>query len=270
MASFNHALTEMNELMSLDYSQVTEVPGGMASGEQLQRLFSRYHFAAQYCKSKEVLEVACGSAQGLGYIARTARSITGGDFTRNLVQIAHRYYRGRIPLLCLDAHQLPFEEQSFDVVIFFEAIYYLTRPEEFLDECSRVLRSNGTLLVCTVNKDWSDFNPSPYSVKYFSAPELYKFLRLKFVSVELYGGFAVSFNSVTARITSTIRRAAVAFKLMPKTMVGKELLKRIFFGRLVSLPDEIREGMCEYIQPMPISSNSPNHDYKVLYARACN
>jgi len=253
-----------------DYSQVTEIPGSRASGEQLQRLFSRYHFAKQYCESKDVLEVACGSGQGLGYIGSTARSITGGDFTQNLVQIAQRYYRGRIPLLRLDAHQLPFGDKSFDVVIFFEAIYYLKRPEDFLDECSRVLRGDGSLLVCTVNKDWSDFNPSSHSVEYFSAVELYKFLRQKFDSVELYGDFAVSLNSVADRIISTIKRVAVAFKLIPKTMAGKELLKRIFFGRLVLLPDEIREGMCEYTQPFPISADSPNHHCKVLYARAWN
>ena len=256
--------------MPVDFSQVTEIPGDKASGEQLQRLFSRYHFAKQYCESKDVLELACGSGQGLGYIARSASSITGGDFTQNLVQIAQRYYRGRIPLLCLDAHRLPFEKQSFDVVIFFEAIYYLTRPEEFLDECSRVLRDNGTLLVCTVNRDWSDFNPSPHSFQYFSAPELYEFLRQKFIGVELYGGFAVSSNSIIDRIASLIKRTAVAFNLIPKTMAGKELLKRIFFGRLVPLPDEIREGMCEYIQPMPISFNSPNHHCKILYAKAWN
>jgi ubiquinone/menaquinone biosynthesis C-methylase UbiE len=254
--------------MPVDYSQVTEVPGGKASGEQLQRLFSRYHFAGHYCKNKDVLEVACGSGQGLGYIARTARSITGGDFTQNLVQIAQRHYRGRIALLCLDAHHLPFEAQSFDVVIFFEAIYYLTRPEEFLDECSRVLRDNGTLLVCTVNKDWSDFNPSPHSVKYFSAPELFQLLRQKFVSVELYGGFAVSFNSVADRITSAIKRLAVAFNLIPRTMAGKELLKGIFFGKLVSLPYELYEDICEYSPLVPIPFDSPNTQHKVLYAVA--
>lgn len=42
--------------------------------------------------------------------------------------------------------------------------------------------------MCTVNKDWDDFNPSPYSYKYFSAPELYKLLHNnEFVDITLYG-----------------------------------------------------------------------------------
>jgi len=251
--------------MSPDYSQVTEVPGDKASGEQLQRLFSRYHFAKQYCESKDVLEIGCGSGQGLGYISKTARSITGGDFTQNLVQIAQRHYRGRIPLLCLDAHQLPFEEQSFDVVIFFEAIYYLSRPDKFLEECLRVLREKSTILICTVNKDWSDFNPSPHSVRYFSASELYQLLSPRFSNVELYGGFLVAANSLRDKIISLIKRVAVTFNLVPETMKGKELFKRIFFGKLISLPREIEKGISEYDCPQPVSLEF-TRTYKVLYA----
>lgn len=43
-----------------EYVTVTELPGYKAHGEQIERLFQRYHFAVEYCKNKEVLEVACG------------------------------------------------------------------------------------------------------------------------------------------------------------------------------------------------------------------
>jgi hypothetical protein len=76
--------------MPVDFSQVTEIPGDKASGEQLQRLFSRYHFAKQYCESKDVLELACGSGQGLGYIARSASSI--GRQAALLVEISLRIW----------------------------------------------------------------------------------------------------------------------------------------------------------------------------------
>jgi ubiquinone/menaquinone biosynthesis C-methylase UbiE len=88
-------------------------------------------------------------------------------------QVRHDIFVTELLSFTIDAHNLPFDDKSFDVVILYEAIYYLEHPERFIEEARRVLRENGTLLICTANKDWSGFNPSPYTYKYFSAPELF-------------------------------------------------------------------------------------------------
>jgi ubiquinone/menaquinone biosynthesis C-methylase UbiE len=256
--------------MQTDYTAVTETPGIMASKEQIARMYQRYHFALQLCHGKEVLEVACGAGQGLGYIASSAKRVVGGDIDESNLRFAREHYAGRsnIELHLLDAHDLPFPDDSFDVVILYEAIYYLAHPEVFLDECRRIVRSEGTLLICTVNKDWTDFNPSPHSTRYFSARELYQLLSERFTDVQLYGGFQATADSLRDRITSLIKRTAAALNLIPKTMKGKEKLKRIFFGRLVPLPAELKEGMAAYEAPVPIPHDCPNYQYKVLYAVA--
>jgi len=51
-------------------------------------------------------------------------------------------------------------------------------------------------------------------------------------------------------------------------MKGKEFLKRIFFGKLIPLPSEIKDGMAEYTPPVPIPHDAPNSEYKVIYAVA--
>ena len=254
--------------MTTDYTTVTEIPGIKASKEQLARLHQRYHFALQFCGDKEVLEVACGAGQGLGYMAQVAKRVVAGDVDEDNLQFARKHYEGRdnIELHLLDAHKLPFDDKSFDVVILYEAIYYLAHPEVLLDKCGHIIRKNGLLLICTVNKDWPDFNPSPYSTKYFSAHELYQLLTERFLDVQLYGAFQATMDSIGDRITSVAKRTAVALNLMPKTMRSKEILKRIFFGKLVTLPAEIEEGMAEYVEPVPIPCDSPNFQHKVLYA----
>jgi SAM-dependent methyltransferase len=252
----------------IDYSRVTEVPGDRASSEQIQRLFSRYHFAIPYCDGKDVLEVACGAGQGLGYLAQRAKKVVGGDFTESLVVDARSTYKGNMPVLRLDAHILPFHNDCFDVVILYEAIYYLIQPEAFLGECCRVLRDGGKVIICSVNREWDDFNPSPHSVRYFSASELYNLMVDKFDAVELFGGFETCVEAFKDRMISLLKRTAVSFNLMPKTMKGKEFLKRIFFGSLEPMPGEIRDGMCEYVSPEPVSPDKPVKDYKVIYAVA--
>lgn len=60
-----------------DFSSVTEVPGLRATDEQRSMLYTRYHLARTRSVGKDVLEVACGAGLGLGYLAETARSVTG-------------------------------------------------------------------------------------------------------------------------------------------------------------------------------------------------
>jgi ubiquinone/menaquinone biosynthesis C-methylase UbiE len=254
--------------MPVDYSTVTEVPGDKASREQLVRVFHRYRFAVDFCENKDVLEVACGAGQGLGYLARKARRVVGGDCTENLVASAKQYYKDRVELYLLDAHQLPFRDRCFDVVILFEAIYYLAQPEKFLRETHRVLRKDGILLIATVNKDWPEFNPSPFSTRYLSVPELQQLLVSNGYSARFYGGFPAIPSTTKEKITTVIRRIAVKSHLIPKTMRGKELLKKVFYGKLVALKAEIEEDMCEYVPPEPVSSDTINSEYKVIYSVA--
>jgi ubiquinone/menaquinone biosynthesis C-methylase UbiE len=139
--------------MAIDYTTVTEIPGNRVTREQLERMYHRYRFAADFSEGKDVLEVACGAGLGLGYLAKKTKRVVGGDYTEKLVTEAKGYYKEKIPLLRLDAHFLPFQAQSFDVVILYEAIYYLAKPEDFFNEARRVLRKDGILLIATVNKD---------------------------------------------------------------------------------------------------------------------
>ncbi len=231
-------------------------------------LFTRYHLAASVSSGKDVLEVACGPGLGLGYLLKTARVLVGGDYDEVLLRHAQSHYRNGVRLLRLDASALPFVDRSFDVVVLFEAVYYLERPEEALREAHRVLRTGGTLLVCTANKDWAGFNPSPFAYRYFSAPEMYTLLRTCGFVPQLYGGFPAAAMSLRDRVLSTVRRLAVAFHLIPGTMKGKELLKKLVYGKLMPLPHEVRDAMAPLspLVPLPGTARAPR--FKVLYAVA--
>ncbi|MDA2935686.1 class I SAM-dependent methyltransferase [Patescibacteria group bacterium AH-259-L05] len=255
----------------VDYSTITELPRSKASKEQFARSCNRYYFAAQFCENKDVLEVACGAGQGLGFLAKKAKTVIGGDIDKNILKYAKEYYQGRdnIELRSFDAHNLPFEDNSFDVIIIYEAIYYLKHPEKFLKEAWRVLRKTGTLIIGTVNKDWSDFNKSPFSYKYYSVPELYNLLKNhNFKDIKFFADCPISTKSLKNKIISIIKRVAVKLHLIPKTMKGKEVFKRLLFGKLLELPPEIKHGMVKYSPPMPIPHNVPGHQYKVFFAVA--
>jgi ubiquinone/menaquinone biosynthesis C-methylase UbiE len=260
--------------MPTDFAGVTENPGDLITREALQMVVARYSLALQHSQDRDVLELGCGPGVGLGYLALQARRVVGGDYDAGMVRTAHRNYGGRVEVVHLDAQVLPFADRSFDVALLYEAIYYLPDPGKFLGECKRVLREHGTLIVCTVNKGWSGFNPSPFSTTYYSAPELFALFTEHGFQTELFGAFPATADSLSRKAVSLIKRTAVSLHLIPGSMKGKQWLKRIFYGRLIPLPAELspeaarglQEGQADSEALVPISGDASTGQFKVLYA----
>lgn len=250
----------------MNFAEHSEITGSNVTREQLQRLYSRYRFAASYCKNKDVLEVACGSGQGLGCLEKQAKTIIGGDGTLELVEMAKKHYGNRIRIDHIDAHKLPYTDHSFDVVILYEAIYFLQDPALFIKEAKRVLRENGTLIICSANRDVPGFSPCKLSHRYYSIPELYELLQQYHFHVEMFADCAINSNSLKNKLLHSLQKIAAKYKLIPSTMNAKEKLKRLFFGKLISLPPELSDGAIDYHEPIFIAPNKINRTHKVFFA----
>ena len=254
--------------MAHDYTSITEIPGIGADREELARLAHRYQVASAYCSGKRVLEVACGAGMGLGLLASTASLVVGGDITRNLLTVAQGHYGGRVPLLQLDAHALPFRTGSFDTIVLFEALYYLARPGDFLEECRRVLSTDGTLIIGTVNREWAAFNPSPMSIRYHTGGELVELCTEHGFQTALFAAFPAGAGSSSGAAVSLIKRAAVSLHLIPKSMRAKQLLRRFFFGALIPVPQELEPQPDGGALLATVAPQRPITEYKILYAIA--
>ena len=254
--------------MKRDFTTVTELPGARATREQVERLVHRYHWAGEYCRGRDVLEVACGAGQGLGYLASLSNSIRASDISPDLVAQARAHYGDRVEILEMDAQALRFPDRSLDVVIMFEAIYYLSSAERFADECRRVLRPGGRVLIVTANKDLYDFNPSPFSHQYLGVPELARLFSSRGFSCEFFGVTPVQNVSVRQKILRPVKFLAVKLNLIPKTMSGKTFLKRLVFGKLQTMPAELRPHAAGYVAPTRIDGGRANHRFKVIYLAA--
>lgn len=252
-----------------DYTLITETPGLKATVEQAGRLYHRYCFSRQFANGNDVLEIACGSGIGLGYLSGRARRVVGVDIEEKNVAKAREYYRGRenIEARVMDAHEILYPDESFDLALLHEALYYLKDPERFVAESSRVLRPEGKLVISTVNRDWKDFHPSPFSHRYFSVPELEGLLKPHFSCISLYGAFPARTRGISSAV-ALVKRAAVRFNLIPGSLKARAYLKRIFIGRLKPLPQEICGDMTPYTPPARIASKSPDREYKIIYAVA--
>ncbi len=254
--------------MKTDYYEVTEIAGTKVSAEQIERMCTRYYWAKDYCFNKDVLEVACGSGQGLGYLYKVSKSIEGGDYSKKILETPLNYYKNKISVKQFDAHKLPYETNSKDVIIIFEAIYYLKDFNVFIKECKRVLRNKGRLLISTANKDLYDFNPSPFTYKYYGIIELSDILFKNNFSFNFFGDVSTKNISLRQKILRPIKKLAVNLNLIPKSMVAKKILKKLVFGNLVNLPFEIKDNMINYIPPKKLKSDKSDNEFKVILCEA--
>jgi SAM-dependent methyltransferase len=251
-----------------DFLDVTELAGEPISQEQLERLQHRYAWAARLCASKDAVELACGSGAGLGLLQKVARSFEAADYSAAMLERVRRHYGLRIRLRQFDAQAMPYENESKDVLLIFEAIYYLADVGRFIRECRRVLRPGGVVLIATANKDLPDFNASPYSHRYLGVAELGDEFASGGFDVRCWGYLEVSALSLRQRILRPVKRIVVAAGLMPKTMRSKQLLKRLVFGKPVMMPAEIDGAMAAYSEPAPLPGNVPDRNHKVIYCAA--
>ena len=251
-----------------EFVALTELSGTEVTTEQIERLARRYYWAGEFCRNRDVLEVACGSGQGVGYLTTLAKSVTAGDISDAVLEVGRKYYGNRVAFEVLDAQQLPFPPASFDVVILFEALYYIPDTDRFFAECHRVLRPRGQLLIATANKDLFDFTPSPHSHHYLGVVELEESLRRHGFGTEFLGDTPVGELSIRQRALRPVKAIVSKSGLMPRSMNGKKLLKRLVFGSLQRMPGEITEHTAPKIRPTPLPRGRADTTHKVIYCSA--
>ena len=252
-------------------SHEAAMPGTKVSSEQLQMIYCRYYTAAQYVSGKQVLEVGCGTGLGLGYLGRTAKNVIGGDYSKDNLRCAHQHYRKRMTLLLLDANELPFKNNCFDVVIAMEVILYLTHLDDFFDECHRILRKGGILCLCLPNKDAPGFRRSRLSHMYYSVPELFASLSLHHFDANFFGAFRIPRIPAWERVRATgIVTVGKILDIMPKGKEVKGYLNQIIFNQTIVIKPELQDAdmIAENFQLVPIPPDSPDYRHRILYAIA--
>ena len=251
--------------MTLDFTAVTETWGLPASPEQLAMQYFRYRLAAEVGQGGAVLEVGCGSGMGLPYLQSHSPLSVGGDYTLGLLREARKHLP-EANLVGMDAQHLPFRDATFDAVLMLEMIYYLPDHEAAIAECRRVLKPGGKLMVCLPNRARPDFNPSPFSTRYFNSSEIDALLRGCGFGVRVYGAFPVEEATPRDRALAPLRHFAVRYHLIPRSMRAKALLKRVLYGKLPEL-GAVHEGMAAYSEPVQLDPGAGvNSQFKNLYA----
>ena len=149
----------------------------------------RYVFASPLCRSKQVLDVACGTGYGTYYLAAFVERVVGVDRSQEAIAYAKRRYGDpKAEFYVMDACELAFQHESFDLVCSFETIEHLGDVGAYLKGVVRVLRPDGLYLVSTPCVKRSTRAPqNPFHTQEWSPRDFKALLETRFASVRLFG-----------------------------------------------------------------------------------
>jgi len=147
----------------------------------------------------DVLDVGSGDGAAAAMVAPHCRSLTCIDVNTRMLEAARdrlaKYPHVRVEQA--DAHELPFAPLSFDSVLMFHTLTYTERPQRALEECARVLRPGGRLVLLCLDEHQQPEVTTPYG--------------------ERHQGFSkASIRELLARVGLFVRSAEVACREVRK------------------------------------------------------
>lgn len=106
----------------------------------------------------KLLEVGSGSGRILASIQQRDKMIqlTGVDLSAEQTELAKATHEG-INFICANGEVLPFEDESFDFVVFFDYLEHIEKPRQSLEEMRRVLKPGGYLYMACPTEAQSIF-----------------------------------------------------------------------------------------------------------------
>ena len=96
---------------------------------------------------KVVLEIATGPGLLAKHVASASKRMIATDYSEGMIKEAMKgEYPANLTFEVADATSLPYEDNSFDVVLIANALHVMPNPEKALAEIDRVLKDNGILI----------------------------------------------------------------------------------------------------------------------------
>jgi 2-polyprenyl-3-methyl-5-hydroxy-6-metoxy-1,4-benzoquinol methylase len=171
----------------LDRTKEQIVPGH-DSRYWLEFHLAFYRYARFRAKGADVLDIGCGYGYGSHLLSEEAESVAGIDFHPPAVAYAKEHYVG--PNLSYQEHDannpLPFEDNSFDLVVSSEVIEHIQRQKELVEEIARVGRPGGHVIVKTPNIVNDPGGVNPHHDHIFSLDELRDLMTAVFPRTQVY------------------------------------------------------------------------------------
>jgi len=101
----------------------------------------------------KILDIGCGGGLLTSYLAAAGHEVTGIDLSEKSLEVAKRKdHQGKIYYQKADASNLPFEDESFQVVSAMDLLEHVPDYQAVIKEGARVLKKGGLFFFHTFNR----------------------------------------------------------------------------------------------------------------------
>ena len=228
--------------------------------QHLMHVFAYQHIAT-LCVGKSVLDIGCNKGYGTELLAANASNVIGVDVSQKAIETARNGCQNtKIEFQTIDGKNLPFENDTFDVVVGCQVIEHIADVSSFMTEVTRVLLPGGLALFTTPNavirltpgmKPWNKFH-----VQEYTARELRELFASSFRSVDVAGLFAsdkieellkeryAQAMAITVRESnlSALRKSVRVMKKLLPDAVSNFLYAQLFPASQCEAPDNFKES----------------------------
>ncbi len=181
-------------------------------------------------KGHSVLDIGCGGGFLSNELGMKGLDVTGVDLSPMSLEVAANHDRsGKVKYQVADAYQLPFADETFDVVTAMDFLEHVEDPKKVILEASRVLKPGGIFIFHTFNRnilswlviikfvEWIVKNTpkNMHILRLFITPdELTKYCRESKMQVEEMKGLRPVWSSIPIRnLLSGVVPKSMRFKI---------------------------------------------------------
>ena len=106
---------------------------------------------------ESLLDCGCGTAPmiSLLYEKYPQKHYTGIDLTPKMIELAKAKRLHGVEFVVGDCENLPFKENTFDVIICCESFHHYPDVQKFFNSAYRVLKPGGRLILRDITMDWT-------------------------------------------------------------------------------------------------------------------
>lgn len=101
----------------------------------------------QKSESGKILDVGCGNGNLFKMLPDGKYELYGVDFSENMIIEAKKNCEFKASFTVADAERLPFDDDTFDMIVCNASFHHYIHPDTVLEEMHRVLKDGGNVLI---------------------------------------------------------------------------------------------------------------------------
>ena len=206
---------EMIRMQADEHPLIEDRPPATAVEHCLRLMHLRaYDEAVALSAGRDVLDVGCNTGYGTRRFLDVANRVVGVDVSPRAIEAAlEGAAGGRGEFLLTSGQDLPFPDDSFDLVTSFQVLEHVPNAVAFLREIERVARPGAIVVLATPNaavRLFPGMTPwNPFHVLEYTTEELRDVLETVFPEVRIRGMFGTPtlYETEIHRVDAVRRRA---------------------------------------------------------------